>query len=142
MSELGAKRIFICDDQPIVIEGVKKTISSLTHLSLCGSALTVEDAEENIQRLKPDLLILDLFVNGADGAQLLEKTWNSDFSFSPIFYGSSGIWVLYHKLNCVLLTLFREFLIFRCIRHGYNSACFSAGFQALMHRRSQSSTHT
>ncbi len=85
MSE-QTKRIFICDDQPIVIEGVKQVVSSTGQFSLCGSALTLEDAAEKIQHKKPDLVILDLFVTGADSTQLINKKWLNGCAFSSIFY--------------------------------------------------------
>ncbi|MBI3278398.1 MAG: response regulator transcription factor [Acidobacteria bacterium] len=50
--------VFVCDAQPIVIEGVEKVLGACEDLRLVGSAATVNDAVRALPELRPELVVL------------------------------------------------------------------------------------
>ncbi len=75
--------IFIVDDHPIVREGLAQLIEQKfggLH-RVVGQADNADDALKNVIRLKPDMVIVDIFLNkGSDGIELVKrmKSQNSD----------------------------------------------------------------
>ena len=68
---MAKKSIVLVDDEPIVCETVKITLSSRGY-----QIKTVEDpsyAVEAIRKAKPDLVILDLYMPNIDGASLCRQ---------------------------------------------------------------------
>ena len=65
-------RVFVVDDHPIVRQGLALLVNREDDLVVCGEA---EDAHAAIQSLaasKPDILIVDISLNGPDGLDLLK----------------------------------------------------------------------
>ena len=58
-------RILLVDDDDIVREALEIRLSKAEGLSIVGSVATGEDALFAANRLKPDLIILDLCLSGA-----------------------------------------------------------------------------
>jgi len=71
-------RILVVDDHPIVREGIVRLVSQQKNLVCCGQAGTVAETQTAVERLKPDLVILDLRLRGADGLDLI-KSLKSQF---------------------------------------------------------------
>src|SRR6266849_9456901 len=71
-------RILVVDDHPVMREGVVRLISQQKNLICCGQAGTVAETQTAVERLKPDLVILDLRLRGADGLDLI-KSLKSQF---------------------------------------------------------------
>jgi DNA-binding NarL/FixJ family response regulator len=67
------KRIFVVDDHAIVRQGLSLLINQEADLTVCGSAKDASSALEGIVRLRPDLLILDISLEGPDGLDLLKS---------------------------------------------------------------------
>ena len=65
-------RIMIVDDHPIVRKGIADLVCQKPDFAVCGDADRVEDALPEIDRLKPDLVIVDLSLKGAGGLELLK----------------------------------------------------------------------
>lgn len=65
-------RILIVDDHPIVRKGIADLLEQKPDFSVCGDADRVEEALPAIERLKPDLVIVDLSLKGAGGLELLK----------------------------------------------------------------------
>lgn len=63
--------IFIVDDHPMLRRGLASLIESEPDLSVCGEAATCQAALKGIQQSKPDLVIVDLGLEGGDGLELL-----------------------------------------------------------------------
>lgn len=63
-------RIVLVDDHPIVRDGLVQMISQQADLSVCGEAGSAEKALQVIKKVKPDLAIVDIFLEGANGIEL------------------------------------------------------------------------
>jgi two-component system, NarL family, response regulator DevR len=69
-------RIFIADDSSAILDRLVKMVSQINHTKVVGLANNGEDAITSIQKLKPDLVILDLHmpkVNGFDVIRNIKK---------------------------------------------------------------------
>lgn len=66
-------RILIIDDHPIVCEGLTKSFEQEKNLSVCGVAEDGITALASIEKLKPDVLVVDLSLKGTDGLDLIKN---------------------------------------------------------------------
>jgi DNA-binding NarL/FixJ family response regulator len=66
-------KIFIVDDSKIVVERVMALVSDIEGLEFIGQATNAKDAVEAIERLKPDVVILDIRLIGENGMNVLER---------------------------------------------------------------------
>ena len=66
-------RIFIVDAHPIFCLGLSQAIQLETHLTVCGHAANATEALEKIEKLKPDLVIIDIALEGRSGLDLLKQ---------------------------------------------------------------------
>ena len=73
-------KIFVADDHPLFLKGLKDTLAEEADFETIGSALNGQEALRHIIRLQPDVAILDLdmpLMNGVEVAKtLLEKRTN------------------------------------------------------------------
>jgi DNA-binding NarL/FixJ family response regulator len=65
-------RIFLVDDHPIVQQALADMLNHEGDLEVCGSTKESRGMLEQIQKLRPDLVILDLALRGANGIELLK----------------------------------------------------------------------
>ncbi len=65
--------IFIVDDHPIVRQGLALLINREPDLAVCGDAEEARSALRRIEEMKPDLVIVDISLNGPDGLDLLKN---------------------------------------------------------------------
>jgi len=70
---LEKRRILIVDDHPIVRQGLALLINRETDLAVCGDAEEAGSALRRIEELKPDLVVVDISLNGPDGLDLLKN---------------------------------------------------------------------
>lgn len=68
-----ATRIFVVDDHQIVITGLTALISRDPLLTLLGSATDTRSAWEQIRKLKPDIVLMDLSVPEEGGVALTDR---------------------------------------------------------------------
>jgi DNA-binding NarL/FixJ family response regulator len=66
------KTVFVVDDHPIVRQGLALLINQETDLTVCGEAEEMRSALSAIQAVRPDILIVDISLNGPDGLELLK----------------------------------------------------------------------
>ena len=66
-------KIFIVDDSELVVEKVRDLLSNIEGLEFIGQAANANDAVEAIERLKPDVVILDIRLIGGNGMNVLER---------------------------------------------------------------------
>jgi two-component system, NarL family, nitrate/nitrite response regulator NarL len=52
--------VFACEGQPIVIEGLEKVLSGCDDLVFAGSVRGIGDAFEAVNRIRPDVVLVDL----------------------------------------------------------------------------------
>jgi DNA-binding NarL/FixJ family response regulator len=74
------RRIFIVDDHPILRQGLALLINREADLTVCGDAEEASAALHRIEDLKPDLVVLDISLNGPDGLDLLKHIRARDTS--------------------------------------------------------------
>jgi DNA-binding NarL/FixJ family response regulator len=69
----GVSKVFIVDDHPIVRQGLSLLINREPGLTVCGDAEEAGSALQKIESLKPDVVLLDISLNGPDGLDLLKE---------------------------------------------------------------------
>jgi DNA-binding NarL/FixJ family response regulator len=67
------KAVFVVDDHPIIRQGLTLLINREPDLAVCGEAEEMHAALSAIQTLRPDILIVDISLNGPDGLELLKN---------------------------------------------------------------------
>ena len=70
-SGASKNRVFVVDDHPIVRQGLALLINREPDLTVCGEAEESAAAMQQIPTVKPDILIVDISLNGPDGLDLL-----------------------------------------------------------------------
>lgn len=70
----GRKRIFIVDDHPVTLEGVKVLINQDPRLIVCGQADSAPAALQLMQKSSPDLAVVDISLKTTSGIELLKNT--------------------------------------------------------------------
>jgi DNA-binding NarL/FixJ family response regulator len=65
-------KVVIADDSALVRERLAVLVSDLENVELVGQASNAPEAIEIIQRLRPDVVILDIRMPGGNGIQVLE----------------------------------------------------------------------
>jgi DNA-binding NarL/FixJ family response regulator len=73
---MPAKRIFIVDDNAVVRSLVRRLFESQSDFEIAGEAENGRDAIDKAEKLKPDLIILDMVMpvmTGLDAAPLLKQ---------------------------------------------------------------------
>jgi DNA-binding NarL/FixJ family response regulator len=65
--------VFVLDDHPLLRRGYAYILAQTTDLELCGDAGTVEEALEQIQSLKPDLVVADISLDGMNGLEFIKS---------------------------------------------------------------------
>ena len=64
------KKIFIVDDHPIVRKGLAQLINQEGDLTVAGEAGDAKAAIQGIMKIKPDLAIVDISLQGTSGIEL------------------------------------------------------------------------
>ena len=72
-TQIAKKKIFLLDDHPIVRQGLSQLVNEQADLSVCGVAPDAASAFEAMDELSPDLLILDISLDGPDGLDFLKR---------------------------------------------------------------------
>ena len=67
------RKVFIVDDHPIVRQGLALLINREPDLAVCGDAEEAGSALRRIEELNPDLVVVDISLNGPDGLDLLKN---------------------------------------------------------------------
>jgi PAS domain S-box-containing protein len=62
-------RILIVDDHEVVRRGVRSLLSTYPDLEVCGEAVDGQDAIEQSQKLKPDLILMDISMPRLNGLE-------------------------------------------------------------------------
>lgn len=66
------KRIFIVDDHPMMREGLAQLIAKNSELIVCGEAEDAAQALAQIEKLKPDLALVDITLRSRNGLELIK----------------------------------------------------------------------
>ena len=71
-SAVKKTRVLVVDDHPIVRQGLTLLINREPDLSVCGEAEDARMAMQSITTTQPDILVVDISLNGPDGLDLLK----------------------------------------------------------------------
>ena len=77
-SARNKRRVFIVDDHPLVRHGITQLINQQCDLVVCGQAGDAGCSVKCIAECKPDLVIVDICLKGADGIQLIKQLRKQD----------------------------------------------------------------
>lgn len=66
-------RILIADDHPIVRQGIRSLLTQYDDLEVAGEAGTGPAALEEVSRLQPDVVLLDVHMAGANGIEIARQ---------------------------------------------------------------------
>jgi DNA-binding NarL/FixJ family response regulator len=71
--ETSKRKVFVLDDHPIIRAGLTMLINREPDLSVCGDAEEMCAALHLIDSLRPDILVVDISLNGPDGLDVLKN---------------------------------------------------------------------
>jgi DNA-binding NarL/FixJ family response regulator len=74
-------RIFLVDDHAMFREGLRQLIDREPDLMVCGDAAEAESALQEIRKLKPDLVVVDITLGGTSGIDLIKAIKNEQEDF-------------------------------------------------------------
>jgi DNA-binding NarL/FixJ family response regulator len=66
-------RVLLVDDHPIIRQGLGLLIDREDDLSVCGEADGAHTAFHAIETLRPDIVVLDISLNGPDGLEVVKE---------------------------------------------------------------------
>lgn len=69
----ATKTILLVDDHPVLRRGLASLIETEPDLAVCGEAATCRAALEAIRESGPDLVVVDLALEGCDGLDLVKE---------------------------------------------------------------------
>lgn len=101
---MSEQKIFVCDDHTIIAEGLDLLFKQHNGFRLIGQTQRGQDLINQLEKLKPDILLLDLNLKESDGFTLLEQIRKTD-----------------QNLKVIILTMYHdELLIQRAQKEGAN----------------------
>ena len=71
-------RVIVVDDHPIVRQGLAQMIDREPDLTVCGEAEEARSALHAIATLKPDIVVMDISLNGPSGIEILKTIRQTD----------------------------------------------------------------
>lgn len=66
-------RVLIVDDHPIVRAGLANLLASQADMAVCGSMSTAREALNTLDKLRPDLALVDISLPGESGLELIKE---------------------------------------------------------------------
>lgn len=72
-SAAGKTKIYIIDDHPIMVQGLKELINNQKDLRIIGSTDDWHVALDQIKKIQPDIVILDVTLKDANGIEVLKN---------------------------------------------------------------------
>jgi DNA-binding NarL/FixJ family response regulator len=70
---VGKRTVFVVDDHPLLRQGLALLINQQQDLEVCGEAEEAHAAMQAIAKKIPNILIVDISLNGPDGLDLLKN---------------------------------------------------------------------
>src|SRR5690606_13006092 len=76
----GQVSILLVDDHPVVREGYRRLLEMRPQFSVCAEAEDVAQAYVAFKTYKPDVVVLDLTLQGASGLEVVRRIrdWDKD----------------------------------------------------------------
>jgi len=76
--QMTKKTVLIVDDHPLLRQGLALLINQQEDMQVCGEAEEAHAAMQAVAQRRPDIMILDLSLNGPDGLEVLKGIRASD----------------------------------------------------------------
>lgn len=73
MSQRRSIKILLVDDHPLVLEGIRSIIETISHMEVVGTAGTARQALALAARACPDVVMMDINLPGLSGLDAIEK---------------------------------------------------------------------
>jgi DNA-binding NarL/FixJ family response regulator len=83
-------RVILADDHALVRDGVRKFLADSADIEVVAEAGTGKEAIELVQRLKPDVLLLDIGLPDMDGVQVTQRLKSEGLDTSVNILAFSG----------------------------------------------------
>ena len=64
-------RVLIVDDHPLIRKGVRALIDGQSDMTSCGEAASANDARVQVDKTRPDIVIMDVSLPGNSGIELI-----------------------------------------------------------------------
>lgn len=77
-------RVLVVEDDPAVGDINRAFVERLEGFQVVGIARSVVEAVEMVKRLKPDLVLLDIYMPGGDGLQVIKQIRRADIDVDVI----------------------------------------------------------
>ena len=82
-STLKKRSILLVDDHPIVLEGLKQLIDQQPDLTVCGGLADGRATLQTVEKLKPDLAIIDISLKAVNGLDVI-KAVKAEYPDLPV----------------------------------------------------------
>lgn len=77
LQRTGKRSVFVVDDHPLLRQGLALLINQQHDLEVCGEAEEAQALMQALSQKKPDIVIVDISLNGPDGLDLLKNIRSS-----------------------------------------------------------------
>jgi DNA-binding NarL/FixJ family response regulator len=94
-------RILIADDSPVILDRLGKMVSQIHNAKVVGLASDGEETIASIQKLKPDLVILDLRMPKVNGFDVIRNIKKNNLSTTVLVLTSFA--TIPHRELCLKL---------------------------------------
>ena len=65
-------RVLIADDHPLILAGIRRTLERSDDIEIVGEAASAQQVLGLIERRRPEIVLLDLHMPGANGTELIQ----------------------------------------------------------------------
>ncbi len=81
--------VFVCESQPIVIEGLKRVLEGCADLALVGQTSNPEETAELVASLRPDVALIDQSWGSRTALELIARTKMASESIQAVLWVTS-----------------------------------------------------
>lgn len=74
------RNVFVIEDQPLLLQGIKAVIDAASDLCICGTVASGRDALDCIGGIQPHAVLLELSLGDCSGLELIKHFRARDFS--------------------------------------------------------------
>ena len=88
-------KVLVVEDQPKILKNQLKLLDGASELSVVGTAMSGEEALQEIPRCQPDVLLLDLGLpkmSGIDVTREVKAAWPEIDLFTSASVSSTPLW--------------------------------------------------
>src|SRR6266511_3203185 len=83
-------RVYLADDHPVYLEGLKRAIKERPDLELVGDSADGRQALADLKSMAPDVALLDIVMPGLSGTQILEACQRDAVETRIVFLSARG----------------------------------------------------